>query len=198
MTARGLRLSLTALVLASITALLPACNRGGDVAFDLIDQFPSAKERRPKPDSHSVVDATLRGDSRKAILFNGEGRVKYELTIPPEAFLELGVGMLEEAWKTPGDGVVIFIYVTPLDAKGQPSYTPEGGLVTDELISLTVNPYANEADRGWHPLTLDLSKYAGQRVELVFVSRSSPPANPPRSDSNGDRLVWGHPRIVVH
>jgi hypothetical protein len=69
-------------------------------------------------------------------------------------------------------------------------------LVSDELLSLTVNPSGNPADKLWHDLTLDLSKYAGKRVELRLVTQASPTNR--MADTNGDFLVWGQPRIVVN
>ncbi len=178
-------------------ALLTACGGGGRVALDLIELFPKAKERRPSADSQAVVDATIKGDTRKAILFKQEGRVKYEFDVPENAAFETGVGMLEESWTIPGDGVVVYIYVTPLGPDGQPTYGPDNKLVTRELLSLAVNPHGTPADQVWHDLTIDLSEFAGKRVELVLVTRSSPPSTPPRVDVNGDQLVWGNPRVTV-
>jgi hypothetical protein len=188
-----LRTSLAVIAAASFAA----CGGGGRVAFDLIELFPKAKERRPSNDSQAVVDATIKGDKRKAILFKEEGRVKYEFEVPESAAFEVGVGMLEEAWSIPGDGVVIYIYVTPLGADGQPTYDQEKKLVTRELLSLAVNPHGTPADQVWHDLMLDLSEFAGKRVELVLVSRASPPSTARKSDASGDQLVWGNPRITV-
>ena len=168
------------------------------VVIDLIEQFPKAKERKPSDASLSVVDATVAGDTRKAILVHEPGRIKYEFTVPDDAWLKIGIGMLEKAQQIEGDGVVVFIYVTPLGPDGNPVVEPSGQMRSDELMSLTVNPFRTQADRAWHDLTLDLSSYAGKKVELVLVTRASPPANPPRADTNGDFLLWGHPRIVVN
>jgi hypothetical protein len=168
------------------------------VVVDLVEALATAKERRPSAESQAVVDATISGVSRRAILVKEAGRIKYELTLPENAWLKLGVAMAEESWSMPGDGVVIYLYVTPLGDDGQPTFDADGNLRTEELLSLAVNPHANEADRTWHDLTLDLSTYAGRRVELVFVTRASPPANPPRHDTTGDLLLWGAPRIVVN
>jgi hypothetical protein len=176
---------------------LVGCSGGGRVVYDLIEMFPAAKERKPRDSSQAIVDATIKGDTRKAILFNEEGRVKFEFEVPESAVFETGVGMREESWSIPGDGVVIYIYVTPLGADGKPGYNPDGSLITRELLSLAVNPHGTPADQVWHDLTLDLSEFAGKRVELVLVSRASPPSSPPRRDTAGDQLVWGHPRIVV-
>ena len=51
----------------------------------------------------------------------------YEFTVPERAFLKLSVGMLEKGWTVAGDGVIIWIYVTPLDQDGKKVYLDEGG-----------------------------------------------------------------------
>jgi hypothetical protein len=161
--------------------------RGGGehVAVDLIQQFPTAKEKRPNPEVFSVVDATLSGQARKAVLVKDPSRLVYSVTVPDNAELHVSLGMLEEAWTTQGDGVVFRILV---GAGGNP----------EELLNLNLNPFANPSDRGWHDLTLDLSEYAGESVDLFFNTNSSPPSRPAKDDRNGDLAVWGAPRIVTH
>ena len=70
------------------------------------------------------------------------------------------------------------------------------GPQNDELLSLVVNPYGNPSDRGWQPLVLDLSPFAGENVDLVFNTYASPPPNTER-DRSGDAALWGAPRIVI-
>lgn len=165
------------------------------VAVDLVDAWATAKQRLPTPESQSIVDATISGDTRKAILITQPGRIAYDITVPEGGWLKFGVGMLEKGWTIAGDGVTIFVYVVPLGPDGNVTFS-EGRMVADELLSLTVNPYGNPADKLWHDLTFPLDKYAGQRIELRLVTTASP--TPKTTDTNGDFLVWGHPRIVVN
>jgi hypothetical protein len=103
--------------------------------------------------------------------------------------------MLEKSWTVAGDGVTVFLYVVPLGPDGNVTFA-DGRMVAHELLSLTVNPSGNPIDKQWHPLALELTKYAGQRIELRFVTQASPTNS--TADTNGDFLVWGHPRIVVN
>ena len=192
-------------IIGALVAGILWSRRGGEnVVLDLVEAWPQAKQRLPKPEAQSIVDATISGDTRKAILVEpvGSTRVKYELAIPEKAWFKLALGMLEKSWTIPGDGVTAFLYVTPLGADGKVTFTPEGALIADELLSLTVNPYGNPADKLWHDLTLSLEKYAGKRVELSLVTTPSPTARQQVGDrgvdTNGDFFVWGHPRIVVN
>jgi hypothetical protein len=172
-------LGLVALVVAYL-ALRPAGDR---VAFDLVEQLPTAKDRRPSPDVFTVVDATLGGKRERAILTKQPSRIKYNLTVPDEAWLKFSLGLLEEAWTVPGDGVLFQIGVS-------------SGPEWVDLLSLVVNPYGNPSDRGWQPLVLDLSQFAGENVDLIFNTYSSPPPNTGK-DANGDAALWGAPRIVI-
>jgi hypothetical protein len=180
---------------AVVAGFLWSCRGGERVAVDLVEEWPKAKQRVPQ-DSQSVIDASISGDTRKGILVTQPGRIAYDVTVPEHAWLKLAVGMLEKSWTIPGDGVTIFLYVVPLGPDGNVMTRPEGGMVSDELLSLTVNPSGNPADKLWHDLTLDLSKYAGKRVELRLVTQASPTNR--TADTNGDVLVWGQPRIVVN
>ncbi len=153
------------------------------VVVNLIDQFPSAKAKRPSADVFSIVDATIDNVTKRAILVKDPSRLVYEVTLPDDAELKVSLGLLPEAWTTKGDGVLFRIL---LGAGGAP----------EEILSLQVNPYENPGDRRWSDITLDLSEYAGETVDLFFNTNSSPPARPPRDDRNGDLAVWGAPRIV--
>src|SRR4029453_11146503 len=88
------------------------------VTMDFIELFPQAKENKPRAESHEVVDATINGETRRAILAKEPGRVTCEFTVPERAWLKLSVGMLEKGWTMPGDGVIVWIYVLPLDTDG--------------------------------------------------------------------------------
>jgi hypothetical protein len=170
-------LGLVAVVVAYL-ALRPAGDR---IAFDLVEQLPNAKDRRPDPDVFTVVDATLAGKRERAILSKRPSRIIYNITVPDEAWLKFSLGLLEESWTIPGDGVMFQVLIGPKQ---------------EELLSLVVNPYGNPSDRGWQPLVLDLSQFAGENVDLVFNTYASPPPNTER-DHNGDAALLGAPRIVI-
>src|SRR5262245_46570386 len=192
---RPARFLLGGVLLGAVVAGFLWSRKGGDgVVLDLVEAWPKAKQRIV-PENQSVIDATISGDTRKGILVTQPGRIVYEVAVPERAWFKFAVGMLEKSWTMPGDGVTIFLYVVPLGPDGNVTMA-DGKMVADELLSLTVNPSANPADKLWHDLTLDLSKYAGKRIELRLVNQASPTNK--TADTNGDFLVWGHPRIVVN
>jgi hypothetical protein len=159
------------------------------VFLDLAADLSTAKDRRPSPDVFSVVSATLAGETRQAIHVKQPSRIKWEITVPDNAWFAFSLGLLPEAWTLAGDGVLFRVGISDM--------TPDG---YEELFSSTINPYTNPGDQRWQHLTIDLSPYAGKRVELILNTNSSPPSPPgmpPRDDQAGDLALWGAPRIII-
>jgi hypothetical protein len=155
---------------------------GGDLRVDLVEQFASAKDKRPNPETFEVVDATIANDTRRAILAKASSRLVYSVQVPDDGELRVGIGLLESAWTIQGDGVLFRILI----AAGGPQ---------EEVLNIVVNPFANPNDRSWHDLTIDLSEYAGETIDLFFNTNASPPSQPPVNDTNGDLAVWGAPGV---
>jgi hypothetical protein len=160
---------------------------GEKTSIDLLQEFSTAAIKKPRPEIFSVVDATLIGATHKAIAPTEPSRIGWHVTVPPDAWLKLSIGMKPESWTIQGDGVVFQIGVTD-------------GKKYEELLRVHVNPFTETADRQWKDLTLDLSPYSGQAVDLIFNTYASPdplPGQPHQDDRNGDMPLWGAPRIVV-
>jgi hypothetical protein len=150
------------------------------VFADLVDRFPHAEQRRPNPEAFVVGDVTIAGRTLKSIGVAQASRIVWKETIPAHAWLEVSLGVREEAWEKPGDGVLFLVAISHAGKY-------------DELVSLIVNPHANPADRQWYPLMLDLSPYAGQEVEVIFNTR----AGAGNATADNDLAVWGAPSIVT-
>lgn len=151
----------------------------GTVAVNLVDHFAQARAQ-PNPGVFAIGDVTIAGRTLKSIGVNQASRITWKETIPTHAWLDVSLGLREEAWNQTGDGVLFFISIT---AAGRNS----------ELVSLIVNPFGNPADRQWYPLMLDLSPYAGQDVEIIFNTR----AGAGDATADNDLAVWGLPSIVT-
>lgn len=151
-----------------------------NVAIDLVQQFPSAKQQ-PNGEAFSVGDVRINNESKRSInARNLSGtRITWKITVPDNGWLKVSMGILEAGWTMPGDGVDFRIGVSDLKTY-------------DELLALTLNPFTNASDRRWNEISLDLSQYAGETVELIFNTRAGP-----RDDRNGDFAVWGEPRVVI-
>ena len=180
MSRNRLLLTVGIVVVIGLAAWLYLRSGGENVAVDLIQQFPSARQQ-PGTDAFSVVDSKINNETKRAIYTKNLAgtRITWKITVPDNGWLKVSLGILEEGWTMPGNGVLFSIGVS--DTK-----------TYDELLSLTINPFNNASDRRWNELSLDLSQYAGETVELIFNTRSGP-----ADDRNGDFAAWGEPRIVV-
>lgn len=152
---------------------------------DLVDHLPTAAQQRPNPEAFVVGDVTIAGRTLKAIGVSQASRIVWKETIPSHGWLEVSVGVREEAWGKTGDGVLFLVSITHTGTDGKP--------VNAELVSLIVNPFGNPADRQWYPLMLDLSPYARQEVEVIFNTR----AGAGEATADNDLAVWGAPSIVT-
>ena len=149
------------------------------VVIDLVDRLPSATQLRPSDETFHVQNVSLAGETKKSIYVAEPSRVIWEETVPARGWLQVSLAVREEAWTREGSGVLFLVGISH-----------EGRY--EELVSLIVNPYANAADRQWLPILLDLSPWAGQRVELIFNTRV---AHAEASTAN-HLAVWGAPAIV--
>jgi hypothetical protein len=154
------------------------------VAVDLMAQFESAKERRPRLESFTVGNATIAGTTLNAILPNEPSRVVYTVKVPERAALKVSLGVLEPGWTVAGDGVMFKIVLA--DSRG---YV--------DCANLVLNPFGSAGDKGWREVECDLSEYAGETIDILFNTYSSAPQRPPRDDKNGDLPAWGAPRIIT-
>jgi hypothetical protein len=156
---------------------------GSGERVDLLTRFDSA-EKRPDPGLFSVADATLNGETRRAISVAPAAgtRVIFKVRVPDDGWLRVNLGLKPEAWQQEGDGIKFLVGISD-------------GRAFDPLFSQHVNPFANAADRRWIPVMVDVSAYAGEEVDLMFNTFASPEGK--QGDLRSDLGLWGAPEIVV-
>jgi hypothetical protein len=159
--------------------------RGGESgAIDLVTRFDAAEKRPPTPGLFTVEDVTINGETKKSIAIAPTvgSRVIFKTRVPDDGWLRVFMGLKPEAWTQEGDGVRFMVLVSD-------------GRASDELFTQDVNPFANQTDRKWTPVMVDLSAYAGEEVDIIFNTFASPPKK--IGDARSDFAVWGAPEIVV-
>ena len=152
--------------------------RGSAERIDLLAQFDQADKGTGV---FTLVDATLAGDTKRAIAAPPNGRIKFRVRVPDDGWLKVSLGMKPEAWEKEGNGVYFFAGVSD-------------GRVYEPLFTQTLNPFANPSERRWIPVTVDLSAYAGEEMEIVLNTRVSAPTAP--ADDRNDLPLWGAPEVV--
>ena len=146
----------------------------------LIPIFATA-EKRPAGGTFDVIQAEVNGETREAIYTVPASRIIFKVQIPDDAWLRVAVATKPESWTQEGDGVLFRVGVSD-------------GRAYDEVFTQHVNPFANEGDRKWIQVWVDLSAYGSEEVDLIFNTNHSPPGN---DDPRNDHALWGAPEIVV-
>jgi hypothetical protein len=159
-------------------------NRRAPSFVDLIQEYPSAQKR-----SNMDVDkafrletVTINGQAMKVIFAHPTSRIIWKVRMPDDAWLKTSLALKPMAWTTDSDGVLFRIGVSD-------------GKKYDELLNQHVDPVRHPGDRRWVPITLDLSAYGGQTVDVIFNTGTGPPKT--KSTPNNDWAVWGAPEISV-
>jgi hypothetical protein len=182
---KGNRAALTAVVVVVVLVLgwWLFGRGGGGTAVALVTQFDEVR-KAPSPDVFSVVDATLAGVAKRAVAVKpvAGSRLTWKVTVPDDGWLWVSVGLAPEAWEQEGDGVKFLVGVSD-------------GRAFEQLFEQHLNPFANQGDRKWVDVRVDLSTYAGEEVDLLFNTYASLPGQP--SDERHDFALWGTPEIVI-
>ena len=172
------RAILTVIVIAIIVAAAWFMfRRGSGERVDLMTTFDQAEKRG----QFTAGEATLAGETRKAIVAPPNGRITFHVKVPDDGWLKVWLGLKPEAWTVEGNGVHFYAGVSD-------------GRAYETLFTQTINPFANSAERRWIPVTVDLSAYAGEDVEIILNTRASGPTAPP--DDRNDMPLWGALEIV--
>ena len=156
----------------------------GADSVDLVETLGTAT-KAPAGAPIEAADATINGETLRAISAAPPTRITWKLTIPDNAWLRVSMGTKEESWTQEGNGTYFLVGVSDLKR-------------FDELFTEHVNPFGNPGDRKWIPVWVDLSAYAGEEVEVIFNTRSGPPEPAVAADdARHDTALWGAPAIVV-
>lgn len=139
----------------------------------------SATVRRPNADVFSVETVTLAGESRRAIAAAGASRIAWDVVPADRQWIDVAIGLREHTW-TSGDNAVLFRIGLSYDGH------------YEDLVARLIDPAREAGDRGWVPVPIDLSPYAGRAVSLIF--NTAPAQGVPSTHVHA--ALWGEPRIV--
>ncbi len=153
---------------------------------DLVDTFPEAEKRTDVSSleqAFAVEDVKINGETKRCIYAHPHSRIVWAITVPPGGVVKASLGLKPESWDKPNaDGVQFRIGVSD-------------GKAYEELLRQYINPNGRTHDRRWVPATVDLSAYAGRKVDLIFNTDPGPPGVP--ANPAWDWAVWGEPAVFV-
>ena len=178
---RGIVAAVIVVVVVLIAWLL--LRRSGEgTTIRFADRLEEAR-KQPDPALYSVTDATLNGETKRAIaVAPATGtRLTWRAKVPDDGWLSVAVGLKPEAWTQEGNGVLFFVGVS-------------AGGSFEMLFTQHVDPFNNPGDRKWIPVMVDLAAYEGDEVELIFNTRGGKTGT--EGDTRADLALWGQPEIV--
>jgi hypothetical protein len=128
-----------------------------------------------------IKHVEIGGLTKEAIFAPSPTKLRWRLKVPMGGMrLSFGYGIMEEAWRRPGDGVEFRVR---LDTK------PEEPEIV--LFSRYINPKSSEKDRQWFTAVVDVTRYSGKEITLLFETAGSPARQiTPVLDTAYDYAVW--------
>lgn len=140
-------------------------------------------------DAASLLDENLVGQAierqiwtidnkTEQVLFQHPGfitpsRLSFSVIPAKNSVLTFDVAMSPDCWNLIGDGVVFSIYVKTTSI--------------DQVFSTYIDPKNNPSQRHWNSFVVDLKKYAGQEITIIFETDAGPYKN-----SDYDWAGWGN------
>jgi arylsulfatase A-like enzyme len=144
----------------------------------LAPQLTAARVEVPGPSAPRVAHTRIQGTTLRSIFQHPDSTLVFPgLPILDRTTLQLAIGLEDAAVARGTDGVVFRVLV-------------EAGGSRETAFERFLDPAHVEGDRGWVTAEVPLARWAGQTVDLVFVTRPGP-----RSDASFDWAHWGDPRL---
>jgi arylsulfatase A-like enzyme len=147
--------------------------------YGFLDHFPEATvEALDLAYVKAGEVVRVAGEGRFCLFEHADAQVTFP-SVPTyeNGRLVFGVGIHQEAWNRPGDGVVFALEV--VDEAGR----------THRLYERHLDPYNRPEDRRWFDETLDLGIFAGQRLQVRFVTEAG-------GSNQNDWAAWSLPYLV--
>ena len=138
--------------------------------------------RRRAAGNFAVVDATLAGETKKAIAAPPNSRIIFKVRVPDDGWLKVSLGVKPEAWDKEGNGVYFFAGVSD-------------GRAFEEAVRADAEPVRE-------PLRAPLDSGDRRPLRLCRRGDGDHPEHPrerarrPAADDRNDLPLWGAPEIV--
>jgi len=152
------------------------------ISYDFITKLPEAQGFDVGGTLVRKDEMVISGEYRDILFEHPFSQAIYRLTVPEKAALYFGLGMDPSVWSSDkGDGVQYNLYVRK----------PEDPSRLYRVFHSYIDPKNKTADQHWFDCAVDLSKYSGQSVDLIFEATAGPD-----NDSRYDWGGWSMPVLV--
>jgi hypothetical protein len=180
---------------------------GGIVSFDFFKNLPGAQTRGvTTPGTFTQMIADIGGEQKSAWRQISPSSALFRLQLPyGRCRLKAAIGMPPASWNQPGDGALCRILID--DILVENILTQIASVRVSELreffrprtfffkeprtyFNQYINPAHDHAARSWQDISVDLSAFAGQVVDITFEVSGGP-----AHDNQNDAVLWANPVI---
>jgi hypothetical protein len=149
--------------------------------FDLLAAFPRATLHVHGPAYVDRDTYSVGGELRPSLFLHPTASAVFPpVRVSPEAVLTFRIGVIDEAWDKPGDGVEFIVFV-------QRSNDAE-----TKVFSRYIDPQHNPQDRRWFEERVSLRRFGDQDVRITLATGPGPANN-----FSYDWGVWSEPQIIL-
>ena len=154
-----------------------------EVEYDLLKNWQELSIQSVSPENVLQHPLILNGEKRNIMFQHPVSTVTANVHIPSNSELHFGIGLDPEALKFHrSDGIEFNVYIKDLKI-GEEKF---------QVYSRYLNPDDSQFSPTWQDVVLDLSKFAGDDVEIIFETLPGP-----TNDVNYDWGGWSSPVIVA-
>ncbi|MEM4203751.1 MAG: tetratricopeptide repeat protein [Candidatus Methanomethylicaceae archaeon] len=152
------------------------------VAYSFLEHISTAEKATQGFGEVRVLTQTINYEPRPLLFQHPTSQVAYSLTLPLQSMLHFGYGMAPDVWSPEkGDGVEYNIYVQRSDEPYK----------LYRVFHRYIDPKNNPDDRRWFDERVDLSRFGGQEVKVIFEALPGPAGN-----ADYDWGGWSAPVLV--
>ena len=150
--------------------------------YDLLTALPRAHAQVPSSDYIARADVAVADEIRPALLLHPPASVDFPaVQLSANAVLTFRIGIDQEVWDKPGDGVDFNIFVI------------RSNDAAVKVFSRYVDPKHRPEDRRWIEGQLRLIPFRDEEVHIKLVTTPGP-----AGDMSYDSAVWSAPQIVLY
>mgnify|MGYP001168717147 CR=1 FL=1 len=149
---------------------------GYEITFDFIGNSTQAKIESAQGVPVQPQTIEILSTPRRVIFAHPPSQITYSVSVAPGSSLAFAIGIMPEAWDQIIQGVKFDIDVLCDGRK-------------ENIFTRVLQPKRNVGDRGWHNFVVNLERFSGKSVFVIFSTSGS-----------GDDLryawsVWGWPTL---
>ena len=136
----------------------------------------------------SLQDQMTRQTDQRIVIFehpfeNSKEEIIYQVSVPEKGAISFAITLSPEVWSPEkGDGVNFQLFVSETGSSSEGKF----------IFNRYINPKLNPNDRRWLNFIVDLSPWAGQTVNLSFITESGTSGN-----YNYDWAGWAEPKLIT-